>query len=182
MRYKNIALFTCLKSSKKTFFIEKWLAKTKSFNGVWICDLTMPVWHSHQLTYDDTDGGSWSFVGSNVPKMNESMDQMIHEMNHILSCGCEIKWSYDPHSYEHNFSNSTVKPEKFRITWFIHHLWPGYFKMEILEPALQGHRLKPHGSLQFFRLLYAIAKIAFIAARIIALPDFILAVQYMSYY
>jgi len=59
---------------------------------------------------------------------------------------------------------------------------PGYFKMEILEPALQGHGFKSHGSLQFFRLLYAIAKIAFIAARIIALPDFILAVQYMSYY
>ena len=60
------------KVKKKTFFIEKWLAKTKSFNRDWICDLTMPVWHSHQLTYEDTDGGSCSLWVQMFPRwMNQ---------------------------------------------------------------------------------------------------------------
>ena len=33
---------------------------------------------SNQLSLEATDGGSWSFVGSNVPVMNESMDEIIH--------------------------------------------------------------------------------------------------------
>ena len=27
-------------------------------------------------------------------------DEMIYEMDHMLNCGYEIKWSYDPRSYE----------------------------------------------------------------------------------
>ena len=37
----------------------------------------------NQLSYEATDGGSWSFVGSNVPVMNESMNKIMHEMNHV---------------------------------------------------------------------------------------------------
>ena len=32
-------------------------------------------------------------------------DKMIYEMNFILNCGYEIKWSYDPRSYKRNSSN-----------------------------------------------------------------------------
>ena len=41
----------------------------------------------NQLSYEDTDVVSWSVVGSNVPVMNES----TNEMNHILNCRYEIK-------------------------------------------------------------------------------------------
>ena len=44
----------------------------------------MLVRHSNQLSYEATDVGSWSFEGSNVPVLNESMNKMIYEMNHIL--------------------------------------------------------------------------------------------------
>ena len=47
-------------------------------------------------------------------------------------------------------------------------------------PPLGGHkckRFKSRESSEFFRLLYTIAKIVFIAARVIALLDFISSVQ-----
>ena len=28
-------------------------------------------------------------MGSGVPVMNESTNEMVYEMNHILNCGCE---------------------------------------------------------------------------------------------
>ena len=56
-----------------------------------------------------------------------------------MNCGYEIKWSYDLRSYERNFCNCVEKPENFRTS-----------------------------TPEFFRLLYAIAKIAFITAKIIA--------------
>ena len=37
--------------------------------------------------------------------MNEPTNGMIYEMRHTLNCGYEIKWSYDPRSYERSFSN-----------------------------------------------------------------------------
>ena len=37
--------------------------------------------------------------------MNEPTNEMIYEMSHTLNCGYEIKSSYDPRSYERNFSN-----------------------------------------------------------------------------
>ena len=62
---------------------------------------------SNQLSsYEATDVGSWSFVGSNFyvgsnPQMTSSqrhryhevtgMNGMIYEMNHILNCGYGIK-------------------------------------------------------------------------------------------
>ena len=33
-----------------------------------------------------------------------------------MNCGYEIKWSYDPRSYERNFYNCAEKPEKFRTS------------------------------------------------------------------
>ena len=50
---------------------EAW--KIQDFNGVWTRDLAIPVRRSNQLSYEATDVGSWSFVGSNVPVRNESM-------------------------------------------------------------------------------------------------------------
>ena len=37
--------------------------------------------------------------------MNELTNEMIYEMTHTFNWGYEIKWSYDPRSYERNFSN-----------------------------------------------------------------------------
>ena len=33
-----------------------------------------------------------------------------------MNCGYEIKWSYDPRSYESNFCNCVKKPENFRTS------------------------------------------------------------------
>ena len=44
---------------------------------------------SKQLSYEATDVGNWSFVGSNEPVRNEC--EVIYEMFHIWNCGCEIK-------------------------------------------------------------------------------------------
>ena len=44
---------------------EAW--KMQDFNGVWTRDLAIPVRRSNQLSYEATDVGSWSFVGSNGP-------------------------------------------------------------------------------------------------------------------
>ena len=33
-----------------------------------------------------------------------------------MNCGYEIKWSYDPRSYERNFRNCVEKAEKFRTS------------------------------------------------------------------
>ena len=48
-------------------------------------DLAIPVRRSNQLSYEATDVGSWSFVGSYFPVRNESMNEMIYEMNHLLN-------------------------------------------------------------------------------------------------
>ena len=49
--------------------MEAW--KIQDFNGVWNRDLVIPVQCSNQLSYEATDVGSWSFVGSNEPVRNE---------------------------------------------------------------------------------------------------------------
>ena len=59
--------------------IEAW--KSQDFNGVWTRDLAIPVRRSNQLSYETTDVGSWSFVGSNEPVRNER--EVIYEMFHI---------------------------------------------------------------------------------------------------
>ena len=67
--------------------IEAW--KSQDFNGVWTCDLAIPVRRSNQLSYEATDVGSWSFVSSNEPVKNGC--EVIYEMFHISNCGFEIK-------------------------------------------------------------------------------------------
>ena len=52
----------------------------------------MPVRRYNQLSFEATDFGGWSFVGSNLPVMNESMKEMIYEMNHNIIC---MYWTAD---------------------------------------------------------------------------------------
>ena len=90
--------------------------KIQDFNGVWSCDLAIPVRRSNQLSYVATDVGSWSFVGSNVPR--ERMNQRWNDIwnGSFMNCGYEIKWNYDPLRYQRNFCNCVKKPEKFRTS------------------------------------------------------------------
>ena len=50
-------------------YIEAW--KSQDFNGVWTCNLTIPVRCSNQLSYEATDVGSLSFVGHKEHVRNE---------------------------------------------------------------------------------------------------------------
>ena len=44
----------------------------------------MPVRRSNQVSYEATDNGRLSFVGSNVPVMSdESMDEMVYDEDMI---------------------------------------------------------------------------------------------------
>ena len=47
----------------------------------------MPLRRSKQLSYKATDVESWSFVVSNFPVRNESMNEMVYKRDHILNCG-----------------------------------------------------------------------------------------------
>ena len=75
---------------------EDW--KIQDFNGVWTRDLLIPVRRSNQLSYEATDVGSWSFVGSNVPVRNEwtmkwHMKWIIYELrtwNHVKLWSSQI--------------------------------------------------------------------------------------------
>ena len=60
--------------------IEAW--KIHDFNGVCTRDLAIPARCSNQLSYEATDVGSWSFVGSNKPIKNEC--EVIYEIFHII--------------------------------------------------------------------------------------------------
>ena len=87
-------------------------------------------------------------------------------MNHTLNYGYEIKWSYDPRHNERNFSNCVEKREILGLQRSL--IWRNGFK--------------PRWSPEFFRLLYAFAKIASVTARIMASLDFISAVQYVIHF
>ena len=48
-------------------------------------------------------------------------DEMIYEIDHILNCGYEIKWSHDPHTSEFIFQGSLCSCkncEDDSFTWF----------------------------------------------------------------
>ena len=47
--------------------------------------------------------------------MNEPTNKKIYEMTHTFNWGYEIKWSYDPRSYERNFSNNIFTRRDFFI-------------------------------------------------------------------
>ena len=68
-------------------YIEAW--KSQDFNRVWTRDLTILVRRSNQLSYEDTDIGSWSFVGPKEHVRNEC--EVFYEIFHILNCGSEMK-------------------------------------------------------------------------------------------
>ena len=68
-------------------YIEAW--KSQDFNRVWTRDLAIPVRLSNQLSYEDTDIGSWSFVGPRERLRNEC--KVLYEIFHILNCGTEMK-------------------------------------------------------------------------------------------
>ena len=79
---------------------EAWIIQ--DFNGVWTRDLTISVRRSNQLSYEATDVGSWSFVGSNGPVRNESMMKwymkytMVYEwyMKYTISSLMNELWSH----------------------------------------------------------------------------------------
>ena len=50
-------------------YIKAW--KSQDFNGVWTCDLAIPVWRSNQVSYEAADIESWSFVRPKEPVSNE---------------------------------------------------------------------------------------------------------------
>ena len=103
-------------------------------------------------------------------------DEMTYEMNHTVHV-YEIKWSYDPHSCERNFCNFIKKHEKFSSSTGLEPVTSQY-----QCNALTNWAIKPRWSPEFFRLLCAIAKIAFITARIIASLDFISAVHILIHF
>lgn len=54
---------------------------------------------SDQLSYEATHDGRWSFPGTNNAWSWINGRNDIYEITHILNCRHEIKWSYDPCSY-----------------------------------------------------------------------------------
>ena len=76
----------------------------------------MPVRRSNQLSYEATDVGSWSFVGSNVPLRNEWVMKLCMKWTIIIELRIWSQVSYDPRSYGRNFSNCAEKPEKVRTS------------------------------------------------------------------
>ena len=67
--------------------IEAW--KSQNFNRVWTSDLSIPVRRANQLSYEDIDIGSWSFVGRKEPVRNER--EILYEIFRILNCRWKIK-------------------------------------------------------------------------------------------
>ena len=61
--------------------IEAWKKKIQDFNGVWTHDLAIPVRCSNQLSYEATDVGSGSIMGSYVPMKEMSVND-VYEINH----------------------------------------------------------------------------------------------------
>ena len=69
---RGYLLFWALDQVWGTQFLRKEAWIIQDFNGIWTNDLAIPVRRSNQLSYEATDVGSWSFVGSNLPMRIES--------------------------------------------------------------------------------------------------------------
>ena len=78
-------LCNCVKKPEK---------KIQDFNGVWTRDLAITGAMLYQLSYEATDVGSWSIVGSYVPVWV----LMICEINHIWTAEMKWKWKNDRRS------------------------------------------------------------------------------------
>ena len=72
-------------------------SKGKDLHRVWTRDLAIPVWRSNQLSYEATDIGSWSFVGSYEPVRNECWSYIWNISYIELQMWNQV--SYDPRSY-----------------------------------------------------------------------------------
>ena len=94
-------------------------SRSQDFNGVWTRDLAIQVRRSNRLSYEATDVGSWSFLGSHVPVMSELMSEsaLIIYLKCIIHCNVGMKSNETmlPRSYERNF-DCVLKPEKFRTS------------------------------------------------------------------
>ena len=80
---------------------EAWKKKIQDFKGVWTRDLAIPVRCSNQLSYEATDVGSRSIVGSYVPVKEMSVND-VYEINHMWTADMKSN-EVDPRSYERNF-------------------------------------------------------------------------------
>ena len=68
--------------------------KIQDFNRVWTCDLTITSVMLYQLSYEATDVGSRSIVGSYVPVKEMSVNDIWNKS--YMNCGNEMKmkkWS-----------------------------------------------------------------------------------------
>ena len=100
------------------FAMSKEAWKIQDLNGVWTRDHAIPVRRSNQLSYEATDVGSWSFVGSNVPVRNEStmkwyMKWIIFELrrrNQVKLWSSQL-WT--------QFLHCVHNCEDHRFTWFL---------------------------------------------------------------
>ena len=80
----------------KQLRIEAW--RSQDFNGLWTCDLAIPVRCSNQLSYEATDVGSWSFVSSNEPVRN-GCEEIIWNISYVeLRIWNQVR--YDHRSYD----------------------------------------------------------------------------------
>ena len=156
---------------------EAW--KIQDFNGVWTRDLAIPVRRSNQLSYEVTGIGSWSFVGSNGPVRNESMMKWYMKwIIYELRIWNQVKlWSSQLGTQFLQLRREAWKFQDFNGVW----------TCDLAIPVRRSNQLNYEatdvGSPGFFRLLYAIAKIAFLTAKFIASLDFISAVHiwFISY-
>ena len=107
-------------------------------------------------------GGAGGATGNNKTNWRNSWQHSSFAQNFY-------QVNYDPHSYECNFCNCIEKPEKFRIS-------------TSFEPVTSRFRCDALTKWTMKPLTMAIAKIAFITEKIIALLDFKFTVQCMIYF
>ena len=89
---------------------ETW--KIQDFNGVWTRDLVIPVRRYNQLSYEATDVGSWSFVGSNVPVRNAWKFQDFNLNDFSLNFS----------GFFTNCKNCVHNCEDHSFTWYKYHV------------------------------------------------------------
>ena len=70
--------------------------KIQDFNGVWTRDLAITSAMLYQLSYEATDVGSRSIVGSYVPVKEMSVNDIWNKS--YMNCGneMEMKWHQNP--------------------------------------------------------------------------------------
>ena len=105
---------------------EAW--KIQDFNGVWTRDFAIPVRRSNQLSYEATDVGSWSFVGSNSPVPLKSWIFQA-SLRNCKNCAhnCEdhsFTWFHIRSSYMIHFIYHFISFNLLLYTAIRTHKWP----------------------------------------------------------